>query len=595
MIRALCVLLILACSLPAAAWWSPDWTQRKTIGINTTATGANLQQGVDDVPVLVRLHSGNFPQFLNVRDGGADFRFVAGDDLTPLKYHVEHFDPVAQIAMVWVKVPVVNPQSTGQTFYLYFGNQAAAKGDDSGATFDFDTAAAFHFSGTTPQALDATAYATPITGTFIPNPASIIGPGAILSGTGPLVVADAPQLAMTAEKGWTAELWVRFDALPDTPVVLLERSDAGGSLALTVDGGALQARYGDAEVASFTPLGAATWHHVALVLGNGQMQLYLDGAQVGGTPVTLAPMSGAVYVGGAADGGALASASIDELRISSTARSPDALAFNAAIQGERNDAVMTYGADEAADSAGAAGGEGHASHFGIIINNVFGKKEAIVEQLVIGLCGVMAAIAIVVMFLKAVFLSRSRRATNKFLSAYENLAGIGSNPEQLGSLASEEAKYDDSPLFSVYAQGLKEIRSRISPAVGASPVGLDAKSLNAIRATLDAIMVREGQRLNSQLVLLTIAISGGPFIGLLGTVVGVMVTFAAIAATGDVNIAAIAPGMAAALLATVAGLGVAIPALFGYNYLSAKAKDISADMHVFADEFVARLNEIYGQ
>ena len=107
-------------------------------------------------------------------------------------------------------------------------------------------------------------------------------------------------------------------------------------------------------------------------------------------------------------------------------------------------------------------------------------------------------------------------------------------------------------------------------------------------------MVREGQKVNSQLVLLTIAISGGPFIGLLGTVVGVMVTFAAIAATGDVNIAAIAPGMAAALLATVAGLGVAIPSLFGYNYLGAKAKDIIADMHVFADEFEARVNEYYG-
>ena len=52
--------------------------------------------------------------------------------------------------------------------------------------------------------------------------------------------------------------------------------------------------------------------------------------------------------------------------------------------------------------------------------------------------------------------------------------------------------------------------------------------------------------------------------------------------------------MAAALLATVAGLGVAIPALFGYNYLSSKVKDISADMHVFADELVARINEQYG-
>jgi hypothetical protein len=63
-----------------------------------------------------------------------------------------------------------------------------------------------------------------------------------------------------------------------------------------------------------------------------------------------------------------------------------------------------------------------------------------------------------------------------------------------------------------------------------------------VKAAIDADMVRETHRLNSQMVLLTIAISGGPFLGLLGTVVGVMITFAAIAAAGDVNVNAIAPG-----------------------------------------------------
>ena len=96
------------------------------------------------------------------------------------------------------------------------------------------------------------------------------------------------------------------------------------------------------------------------------------------------------------------------------------------------------------------------------------------------------------------------------------------------------------------------------------------------------------------MVLLTIAISGGPFLGLLGTVVGVMITFAAIAATGDVNINAIAPGIAAALVATVAGLAVAIPALFGYNYLITRIKDLTAEMQVFIDEFVTKLAEPKG-
>jgi len=77
----------------------------------------------------------------------------------------------------------------------------------------------------------------------------------------------------------------------------------------------------------------------------------------------------------------------------------------------------------------------------------------------------------------------------------------------------------------------------------------------------------------------------------LGTVVGVMITFAAIAASGDVNVAAIAPGIAAALAATVAGLVVAIPALFGYNYLGTRIKEINADMRVFIDEFVTKVAE----
>ena len=76
------------------------------------------------------------------------------------------------------------------------------------------------------------------------------------------------------------------------------------------------------------------------------------------------------------------------------------------------------------------------------------------------------------------------------------------------------------------------------------------QSLAAIRSAMDAQMVREIAKLNNLMVFLTIAISGGPFVGLLGTVVGVMITFAAIAAAGDVNVNSIAPGISAALLAT---------------------------------------------
>ncbi len=591
--RALLCLLLLLLPIAASAWWSPDWTQRKTLVVNTDGTGANTQQSLSEVPVLVRLHGGNFPQFLNVRDGAADFRFIAGDDTTPLKYHVEHFDPVQQIALVWVKLPILNPQSPEQKFFLYFGNQAAVQGGDPGATYDVDTGAAFHFAESTGAPRDSTAYATPVSGgEVISNPASIIGRGALLAGTAPLVIADAPQLQLNPEKGQTFSLWLKLDALPETPALLFHRAHDDVRFALTLNGGALLARYGDVEVTAFEPVVAGAWQHVAVVLGSDELQLYLNGAKVGAAAAAPAAMSGPIHVGGDAAGGGLLTAAIDEIRIDTVARSADRIAFDAAVQGERNNAVMTYAADESADTEGAGDPTGHTSHFGIIIQNVFGNSEAIVEQLVIGLCGVMMAIAVLVMFVKAIALSRSRRATTRFLSAYEAMGADGD--DRLDGLVDGEQTFGDSPLFNVYAQAIREVRMRLSPSVGAQAAGLERKSLEAIRATLDAVMVREGQKLNGMLVLLTMAISGGPFIGLLGTVVGVMVTFAAIAATGDVNIAAIAPGMAAALLATVAGLGVAIPSLFGYNYLSAKAKEINADMHVFADEFVARMNERYG-
>ena len=185
---------------------------------------------------------------------------------------------------------------------------------------------------------------------------------------------------------------------------------------------------------------------------------------------------------------------------------------------------------------------------------------------------------------------KCRSASDKFLKAYDSIGAEAS--QGLDVLVDREADFAQSPLFKIYRQGINELRRRRGP--NNAPMHMNKRALVAIEAALDAVMVREGQRLNAQMVLLTIAISGGPFIGLLGTVVGVMVTFAAIAATGDVNINAIAPGMAAALLATTAGLAVAIPSLFGYNYLGSKVKELSADMHVFSDEFLARMNEVYG-
>jgi biopolymer transport protein ExbB len=193
----------------------------------------------------------------------------------------------------------------------------------------------------------------------------------------------------------------------------------------------------------------------------------------------------------------------------------------------------------------------------------------------------MFAIAMWVMVTKGIAVRRAARANDAFMGHFRSQAAATKSADEFAA----------SPLFRLYRTGLVEVGKRQAD----GRTTLSGASLDAIKAVLDADLVRENHSMNARMVLLTIAISGGPFLGLLGTVVGVMITFAAIAAAGDVNVNAIAPGIAAALLATVAGLGVAIPSLFGYNYLAARIKTLSADMQIFVDEFVTRAAEAHGE
>ena len=188
------------------------------------------------------------------------------------------------------------------------------------------------------------------------------------------------------------------------------------------------------------------------------------------------------------------------------------------------------------------------------------------------------------MWAKGTYVGGVTRANNAFQALFRQ----SSREDLLALSRTEHPGLRASPLYRIYQTGVAELHAR-GDLKGRA---LTEETVEAIRASLDAQQVEENQKLDRFMVLLTIAISGGPFIGLLGTVLGVMITFAAIAAAGDVNVNAIAPGIAAALLATVAGLFVAIPALFGYNYLSSRNSDIGAKMQVFADQFITRLAEV---
>jgi biopolymer transport protein ExbB len=150
--------------------------------------------------------------------------------------------------------------------------------------------------------------------------------------------------------------------------------------------------------------------------------------------------------------------------------------------------------------------------------------------------------------------------------------------------------FGNSPLFRVYAAAQRELSKWVGTESASGPIKtISVNGMSAVRGALDRGFVQETQKLNGGLVLMTMAITGGPFLGLLGTVWGVMNTFAAMAEAGEANIMAIAPGVASALTTTVAGLLVAIPALFAYNYLASRVKNLTTDLDLFTDQFVLRI------
>jgi biopolymer transport protein ExbB len=591
--------LILACLLvlawvPQAAraadasWWNQDFSFRKAITVDTTPTGANLTQAAGRVPLLVRLHSGNF-QFDGVSQTGADIRFIASDDKTPLNYQIESFDPVLGVALVWVDIPDVGA-STQQSIWMYYGNTKAPEASKGAAVFDADYSLVYHFddiAGASPK--DATAYANNAQSGSIRTVDGIIGKAGQFDGTGPLSLPASVSLNTTENGAFTFSTWIKVDTLPAGRALVYARRQNGKSLLIGLDQGVPFVEVdGEAPQRSEpgTAIKAGQWTHIAVTAAEGKFALYVDGHPYGTLTAALPAFTAAAVLGGdvPAEAGAAAPAGLvpfvgqlDEVRISRVARPATLIQLDAFAQGAESK-LLQYAGDE--KQAGMGFG-----YFGIIVKSVTADAWA-----VIGVLLVMALISWVVMWQRAVYVSTVTRANDEFLERFrglgKNILGLGRDSLESAGLGGLKA----SSLFRLYEVGTKEVWSRRDEHGHTS---IAAESIEAIRATMDSTLVRENQKLSKSMVLLTIAISGGPFLGLLGTVVGVMITFAAIAAAGDVNVNAIAPGIAAALLATVAGLFVAIPALFGYNYLLIRNKNVTANMQVFVDEFVTRLAELH--
>jgi len=562
--KILATLLLLLPAL-AHAWWNADWKQRTAVVLNTSDAGVTVKETLTGMAIPIRLHSGNF-DFVGAKADGSDLRVLAGDDKTPLRFWIERFDSVNELAVLWVQVPSVLPGTDKNSIYVYAGNDkapSAANGAGTAAAIaDAATLAAFHFAERDGVAADQTGTIKATAATAV-EPNGLIGQSARLAGT-PVVWPANPTLKVAPGAPLSLSMWVR----PDTAAGTLY---AQGPLQLLLAGGKLTAKLGAVSV-SGGDVAAATWSQIVVTVGAGKLTVYLNGAQAaqGDLPNPNPAIDGDARVGEGYQG------LVDELDLAGSARSADWVKLSYAAQSA--DAKLIASKAETSDTQSSAGSN---SYFGILFKSLTPDAWTI-----IGILGVMFLIAVVVMVGKSLYVSRTDKANQIFLRQFrenENVLALGDPkaPEQFAG----------SSLYRLYRAGMRELIKRN---VGQSDKRLSGPSLDAVKASIDADSVREGYALNSQMVLLTIAIAGGPFLGLLGTVVGVMITFASIAAAGDVNVNAIAPGIAAALLATVAGLSVAIPSLFGYNYLASRIKTISSDMQIFIDEFVTRVAEAYG-
>src|ERR1035441_9143586 len=147
------------------------------------------------------------------------------------------------------------------------------------------------------------------------------------------------------------------------------------------------------------------------------------------------------------------------------------------------------------------------------------------------------------------------------------------------------------PLYEVYQTGCAQLYARLRGPTGErARQNISLKNMEHVKRSLENTVAQESLKLESGLILLSIAASGAPFMGLLGTVWGVMSTFAGIAQSPQgATLAVMAPGVSAALSTTVAGLLVAIPSMFGYNWLVHNLRVFTVELDNFAQELVSKM------
>lgn len=214
---------------------------------------------------------------------------------------------------------------------------------------------------------------------------------------------------------------------------------------------------------------------------------------------------------------------------------------------------------------------------GVSLISLFIQAGFVVKVVMIGL--LLASVwcwAIIID--KALLFARTKRQLDRF----EEVFWSGKSLEDLYRSAMQKTPTGMSAIFVAAMSEWKKSFERGA----SSPIGLQTR----IDKVMDVSLSREMERVDKRLGFLATVGSASPFIGLFGTVIGIMTSFQAIAGSKSTNLAVVAPGIAEALLATALGLLAAIPAVIAYNKFSSDSAKISARLEGFADEFSAILS-----
>jgi biopolymer transport protein TolQ len=206
----------------------------------------------------------------------------------------------------------------------------------------------------------------------------------------------------------------------------------------------------------------------------------------------------------------------------------------------------------------------------------------IVTKVVLVLLVVLSLMSWAIMFAKWRALSAAEANGRSFVHDFERARGMDD-----AMLLAQRAK--PSAFTSVFARAVQFLNDT-KPALGATPertARLSGSQVEALRLVLDSESSKEREELGRFIPWLATVGSVSPLIGLLGTVLGIISAFVGITDKGSGNIAAVAPGIAIALVATAAALAVAIPAAFGYNMFAARLNRLDNALEGFGSELIA--------